>query len=221
MWTHYINTMLALNEDIKTLPTLKRSVLGCAFKAACDAKQISESHCTQYIAIMYATGASEDLILNIIEGGLAIYPSSSALWESLMKFYIQCEDDKKVEEVFKNAKRKLGNESYPIWNLYLKYLLVKTDESNKIKEFFEDIVKQPHANFRSLKVDCIENTAALFGVSNARKFFNSTIKNGFPCLEMYNKIAEIEELQVKTISAVYLNFQSKRSKLFITIYYIK
>jgi len=189
--------MLELNEDIKILPILKRSVLGCAFKAACDAKQISESHYIQYIAIMYATGASEDLILNIIEGGLAIYPSSSALWESLMKFYIECKDDKKVEEVFKNAKRKLGNESDPIWHLFMKYLLTKTDAPNKIKDFFQEIVKQPHANFRALKVDCIQSTAALFGVSNARKFFNNAIKNGFPCLEMYNKIAEIEELQVK------------------------
>lgn len=189
--------MLELNEDIKILPILKRSVLGCAFKAACDAKQISESHCIQYIAIMYATGASEDLIVNIIEVSLAMYPSSTALWESLMKYYIQCKDDKKVEEVFRNAKRKLGNECDAIWNLYMQYLLVKTDASHKIKEFFQEVVKQPHANFRSLKVDCIESTAVLFGVNNARKFFNNTIKNGFPCLEMYNKIAEIEELQVK------------------------
>lgn len=198
MWSFYLHTMLELNEDINTLPLLKRSVLGCAFKAACDAKQISESHCILYIAIMYATGGAENVILNIIEGGLAMYPTSPMLWESQIKFYIQCKDDKKVQEVFRNAKRKLGNEACPIWSLYMTYLfaLAKTDGSNKIKEFFQEVVQQPHANFRSLKVDCIENTAALFGINDARKFFNYTTKNAFPCLEMFNKLAELEELQV-------------------------
>lgn len=197
MWTYYLQTMLELNENIKSLPILKRSVLGCAFKAAYDAKKISESHCIQYIAIMYATGVTDDVILNIIDGSLAMYPTSAPIWESKMKFCIQCKDDQRVEKVFKEAKRKLGNESHSIYGLYMKYLFALENGKSALKALFKEIVGQPHENFRSLKVDCIENTAALFGVSEARKFFNYATTNGFLCLEMFNKLAEIEELQVR------------------------
>lgn len=197
MWTYYLHAMLELNENIQTLPILKRSVLGCAFKAAYDSKKISETHCIQYIGIMYATGAADNLILNIIDGSLAMHPMSAVLWESKMKFYIQCKDDQKVAQVFGKAKQKLGKDAHPIWSLYMKYLFTLEKGSQKMKAFFQDIITQPHENFRFLKADCIENSAALFGINDARKFFNDAFRNGFPCLEMYNKMVEIEELQVK------------------------
>lgn len=218
MWTFYINAMIELNENIATLPLLKRSVLGCAFKAAYDAKQISEEHCIQYIDIMYTTGAAEDMILNILEGALASFPMSVTLWESLMKFHIQSNDDCKVEEIFKNAKKELGNDAYPIWSLYMKYLftLMTKGQSKKIKEFFSQVVTEPSDNFRSLKVDCIEGTATMFGVNSARQFFNNAIKNGFPCLEMYKKLAEIEEMQVCQITD-----GSSVEKILINLYLIR
>lgn len=196
MWTYYLNTMLQLNENIKTLPILKRSVLGCAFKAAYDAKKISESHCIQYIGIMYATGAADEFILNIIDGSLDMYPTSVSLWESKMKFYIQYKDDQKLAQVFEKAKQKLGNDSHPIWSLYMKHLFTLGNGSKKMKDLFQKIIIQPHENFRFLKVECIENSAALFGVNEARKFFNDALRKGIPCVEMYDKMVQIEELQV-------------------------
>lgn len=197
MWTFYLHTMLKLNENIKSLPILKRSVLGCAFKAAYDAKNVSESYCIQYIDILYATEASDNLILNVIDDSLAMYPNSIILWETKMKFYIQSKDDQKVAQVFEKAKQKLGNDSHPIWSLYVKYLFAMENGSKKLQDLFQKIIIQPHDNFRFLKVDCIENVTVLFGVNEARKFFNVALKKGFPCLEMYNKMVEIEELQVK------------------------
>ncbi len=200
MWTHYLDTMLELNQNIKTLPILKRSVLGCAFKAALDAKKISELHCNRYIEIMIVTGAADNLILNVIDASLAIHPNSVLLWVAKMKFYIQRNDDQKIVQVFEKAKHKLGNDSPPIWTLYIKYLLtVNNDGEKRMKDLFQKIVIQPHDNFRSLKVDCIENTFALFGIKETRKFFNDAVK-GIPCLEMYNKMVRLEELQVNEYS---------------------
>ncbi|KAJ6639809.1 U3 small nucleolar RNA-associated protein 6 like [Pseudolycoriella hygida] len=195
MWTFYIRTMLELNENVKTLPILKRSMLGCAFKAAFAAKKISELLCLQYLVIMFGTGAADNVISNIIDESLDIYPNSISLWETKMKFYIDHKDEAKVKETFTNAKRKLGNESHSIWSLYLKYLFA-LNKKDEMKKLFEEIVLQPHANFASLKVDSIDFTATLFGVNEARKFFRDAIL-AFPCLEMYNKMSEIEELQVK------------------------
>lgn len=198
MWTLYLNAMIELNNDTTTFQSLKRSVLGCAFKAAYDAKQIGEVHCIQYINYMYTTGATDDVILNILEVVLTIHPTSTMLWESHLKFYIQCNNNQKVEEIFKTARTALGDESYPIWTLYMKNLftLKSTHRSSKINEFFLQVVKEPSNNFRPIKIDSIEYTAALFGINEARQFFNFAINNGFPCLEMYNKMADIEELQV-------------------------
>lgn len=201
MWSFYLDAMLALNENSKTtLPVLKRSVLGCAFKAAFASQKISEQHCVQYIAIMQATGATDNAISQLIDGSLAMHPKSTSLWEAKMKFHIQCNEDSKVDGVFVKAKQKLGNDSAPIWSLYLKYLFALDGggASAKIKSFFRDVITQPHENFRFLKADCIEHLATLFGVNEARKFFNDAFRNGFPCLEMYHRMIDIEELQVKS-----------------------
>lgn len=197
MWSYYVYAMLELNENIKSLPVLKRSVLGCALKAALRAKKISEPLCIQYIDIMHTTGAAADLILNIIDDSLAMYPMSVALWESKMKFYIQANDDQKIGQIFEKAKHKLGSDSTPVWSLYMNYLLSldeKAKGTKRLKDLFQKITIQPHENFRFLKVNALENSALLFGMKEARKFFSDACK-GFPCLEMFNKMVELEGLQ--------------------------
>lgn len=198
MWSHYLNTMLELNSDTKSLPVLKRSVLGSALKSAFEARKISEPLCLQYIDILYATGASNDLLSNIINGSLTMHPMSVALWESKMKFYIQANDDEKIVQIFEQARRKLGDYSPPVWNLYMKYLLSlneKAKAAKKLKDLFQKITIQPHENYRFLKVDALENSATLFGMKEARKFFSDACK-GFPCLEIFNKMVELETRQV-------------------------
>lgn len=198
MWTHYLNAMIELNNDTSTFTSLKRYLLGTAFKAAFDAKQISETHCVRYIDFTYTARATDAMILDVLEGVLSIHPTSKCLWECLIKFYIQKNDDRKVEDIFNTVRTKLGDESISIWSLYMKYLftLNSTKRSNKISQFFLQVVKEPSDNFRLFKVDAIEYTAALFGIKEARHLFNFTMKNGVPCLEIYNKLANIEELQV-------------------------
>ncbi|XP_037029458.1 U3 small nucleolar RNA-associated protein 6 homolog [Bradysia coprophila] len=198
MWSYYLNTVLELNENIKSLPILKRSVLGCALKAAFHAKKMSEPLCIHYIDILYATGAADSLILNIIDDSLTMYPMSVTLWESKMRFYIQAKDDQRIVQVFEKSRHKLGNDSPPIWGLYMKYLLTldeKVNGTKKLKDLFDKITIQPHENFRFLKVDAMENVTVLFGMKETRKFFNNACK-GFPCLEMYSKMVELESLQI-------------------------
>lgn len=198
MWSFYLHTMLQLNENIRSLPILKRCVLGCALKAAFHAKKICEPLCIHYIEILNKTGATDDLILSIIDDSLVMYPTSVMLWESKMKFYIKANDDQKIVQVFEKARQKLGNDSPPVWSLYTKYLFTLDEKANgakKLKDLFHKITIQPHENFRFLKVQAIENLAALFGMKETRKFFSDACK-GFPCLEMYSKMCELEALQV-------------------------
>lgn len=65
MWTYYLNTMLAINGDTKTLGPLKRRLMGQAFQQAERANRLSADLYLQYLQIMKAIGTNDEILSKV------------------------------------------------------------------------------------------------------------------------------------------------------------
>lgn len=201
MWNYYVNAMLELNNDLSTQSSIKRYALSRAFQAANASNNMSEDHYLQYIELLYANNPKDDNIAQVLQKATTIYGTSLKVWLLCMRYYIQDNKFKKVQEVFLNAKTKLGLKGADIWQLYLIYL--KTQQTSETSQEFERLVHevsaQPHASFNLLKAQILELLATTVSMKRARKTYQVFIKNFPVCYEVHDMMAELESKQVKFV----------------------
>lgn len=116
-----------------------------------------------------------------------------------MKHYIHINDAKQVQNVFKNAKKKLAHRAKPLWELYILYLQTIPDHVKQLKQLYDEATKEAHPDFDQLKCSYIEWGYQVGGIVLARVFYRRTCKTALPCLEIHNKMAEFELLEVSCL----------------------
>lgn len=198
MWTYYINAMLELNKDLSTQSSYKRYALGKAFQAANQSDHMSEGHYLQYIELLYSNNPKDENIIEVFQKATNIYKTSLKIWLQCMRYYIQENNFRKVQEVFQNAKPHLGPKGVELWQLYLVYL--KTQQNSETSLEFERLVYeiscQSHTAFNVLKAHVLELLATTVSMKRARKTYRSFIKHFPCCYEVHETMAELESKQV-------------------------
>lgn len=190
--------MLELNNDLSTQSSLKRYALSRAFQAANASNKMSEDHYLQYIELLYSNNPKDENIAQVFQKATTIYNNSLKIWLLCMRYYIQENNFKKVQEVFTTAKTKLGQKGSDLWQLYLIFL--KTNQSSESNQEFERLVYevsiQPHNAFNLLKAQILELLATTVNMKRARKTYQQFIKNFPSCYEVHDMMAELESKQV-------------------------
>lgn len=199
MWNFYLNSMIELNEDLTTLPSLKRYALSGAFEGANQSNQMTEKHYLQYIELMYSNNPKDENIEQVFQKATKIYKTSEPIWLQYVRYYIRENNFKKLKEIFESAKVQLGANGSDIWYLYLMYLrTLQTTEANKeCEHLIMEVAAQPHSTFNTMKAQILEHIAASINIKRARKTYNTFIKYFPSCYEVHEMMAELQAKQVK------------------------
>lgn len=202
MWNFYINAMLDLNNEISATSTqvgLKRFSLSQAFEGANNSNQMSETHYLQYIELLYSNNPKDENIEQVFQKATKIYETSENIWLQYLRYYIQVNNFKKLKDIFKAAKLRLGpTKGSDVWELYSIYL--KSLQSNEANSEFERLISevscQPHKSFNVLKAHILELLATTVSMKRARKTYKMFIRNFPSCYEVHEMMAELESKQV-------------------------
>ncbi|XP_055310345.1 U3 small nucleolar RNA-associated protein 6 homolog [Sitodiplosis mosellana] len=229
MWTYYINAMLALNNDTSSAVTqigLKRFSLSQAFEGANNSNQMSETHYLQYIELLYSNNPKDENIEQVLQKATKMFGTSESIWLQYLRYYIQANNFKKLKEIFKTAKLRLGaTNGSEVWELYLIYL--KSVQSNEANSEFERLISevacQPHRSFNVLKAHILELLATTVSMKRARKTYLLFIKHFPSCYEVHEMMAELEAKQLKRdldserhcLEMLILNFGKTRTDVWL------
>lgn len=164
-------------------------------------------------------------LVQVLERSTSKYNTSLKVWLQCLRFYIQQNNCKMVQEVFHSAKKHLGSEGHDIWHLYL--LFLKTQQSPESNVEFEHLVNelacQPYATFNSFKASVLELLATTASIKRARKTYQLFIKNFPNCLEVHEMMADLESKQLKRdvkcerscLEMLLLNFGKTRTDVWL------
>lgn len=205
MWNYYINAMLELNNDVSAAATqvvLKRFSLSQAFEGANSSNHMSETHFLQFIELLYLNNPMDEKIEQVFQKATKIYGSSENIWLQYLRFYIQADNFKKLKEVFKTAKLRLGSsKGAKLWEFYLIFLKsVQSNEANgEFERLITEIAGQPHTSFNTLKAHILELLATTISMKRARKTYQLFIKHFPSCYEVHEMMAELEAKLVSKI----------------------
>ncbi|GAB0094316.1 hypothetical protein DMENIID0001_095980 [Sergentomyia squamirostris] len=196
MWSFYINTMLELNQDNSVQANLNQQGLHTALKGAYEAGFLSESHFIHYIDQLVKTEDTQmEYVLEIFDKATKTFPLSGRLWEMWMRFHIQNESEQSLYEVFRQGVKKIGENSYPLWQLIIQYYQARSDLPNRVEQIFNEAMMQPSSVASKLKAQYIEFLAVTKDINSARQKYEELVRNTTPCLEIHEKMAYLESIQ--------------------------
>lgn len=190
--------MIDLNADLSSQSALKRYALSRAFDGANNSNQMSEKHYLQYVELLYSNNPKDENIGYVFQKATKTYENSENIWLQYLRYYIQQNNYKKLKEIFKIAKDRLGAKGSEIWELYLVYLksLQGYEANNEFEHLIDEIAIQPHNSFGFLKANVLELLATTVNMKRARKTYYEFIKNFPNSYEVHNMMADLEAKQV-------------------------
>lgn len=216
MWSYYVDAMCKLNDDTTYLIDYKRFLYFEALKECSKTDYMSELHYAQYLEILYHLSKRlEDQlkispILKTFDQAVGKYPKSTKLWMMYTTFYIQRSELSKVNSVLERAVPLLGIAAIPLWEKYLnftlshrspKYSAAFKKSSNKIMAF-----QQPEYN--KLKATLVELHAKKDDIAQARQVYKQIVSFNTNCVEVHEKMLDLEQTQVNTIFLGLFRFPS-------------
>lgn len=103
-----------------------------------------------------------------------------------------------IQNAFNLARKSLGTDSAPIWQLYLIYLKTTSGEKAKIEadRLINDVANVINPSFDKLKIQIIEMLATAYGIQKARATYELFSKNNPGSYAMHESMIELEANQV-------------------------
>lgn len=198
MWNYYIDAMLELNSDLSTQSSMKRFALKKAFEGANAANHMSEDHYLQYIELLFTNNPKDENIEKVFQKATKIYETSVRIWLLCMRYYIQENNFKKLQDVFKTAKFLLGPKGADLWQLYFIYLKsCRSSEAHvEFERYINELSRQTYATFNVLKAQILELLATTANMKKARKTYDLFVERHPVCYEVHEMMADLEAKQV-------------------------
>lgn len=216
MWTYYLDAMIELNKDLSSLSSLKRYALCRAFEAGNRSNKMSEKHYLQYVELLYSKNQKDENVERVLQRASKMHPKSLDIWFQFIRYHIRENNFKRLKEIFKTAKERLGSAGAEVWYLYLMYL--RTQQSTEANKEFErlivEVAAQPHNTFSTLKAKLLEHIAVSISMKRARKSYNLFIKHSPSCYEVHEMMAELEAKQVRTF---FINNKNSKTYFFFLL----
>lgn len=200
--------MLELNSDLSTQSSLKRMALKRAFEGAHLSNYMTEDQYLQYIELLCSNNPKDETIEKVLHKATQIHKNSLKIWNMRIRYYIQANNFKKLQENFVEIK-KLGAKGAELWHLYLVYL--KSCHNSEANSFFDRQIKelafQSHPSFNVVKAQMIELFAITVNMKRARGVYRAFIKHHSNCYEVHEMMAELESKQVSIDCGIYTRFE--------------
>lgn len=144
--------------------------------------------------------ADSELVEEVLQRALQRFADSVPVWTSYMETSIQSGNAANVLSVFEKARRQLAGDAQPLWTLYATFLLNDPLANAKsIRWLYEQATVQITPAFAGLKVDYLDyvyrHPEANGGMERVHAAFRLVVKSGHLCIEMVQKLAELEQQQ--------------------------
>ncbi|XP_065095311.1 U3 small nucleolar RNA-associated protein 6 homolog [Ochlerotatus camptorhynchus] len=199
MWSHYIDAMLKLNEDMSSHQKLRRRVLGVAFKKAFETGFLEEDKYAQYLKLLIHTDKPQDtFVTEVLEKALGAYPNSIKLWELHLNYLARKEASaEEFDAVFKKSLNKCTGDVLPLWIVRFQYYHTRTDLHQRLEKTFKEAINQTPAisvHFQPLYLEFLVITE---DIDAARKQYRQMQRSCCPCLELHRKMAQLESIQAQ------------------------
>lgn len=200
MWSLYIDAMLKLNQDMSTQQVLKRKRLAIAFKEGHESGLMSVDHYCIFIKMLSESNSGADIIESVLSEAVK-HHKSLKLYEVWLSTYIVANNEPKVYEIFRKADKELGVESFPLWRYTLMFYKTRYDDSSRLlKQLYKEACKKIYPEFGIFKGEYLEFCVLNMPMNKARAEYDELCKIPPPCLEMHQKMAQLESNLVARVS---------------------
>ncbi|XP_024215874.1 U3 small nucleolar RNA-associated protein 6 homolog [Halyomorpha halys] len=190
MWSHYLNYVLEINEDLTTLPTFKKNCLNNVFEAAHKENMLSEKH-----YLLWVRKVENVDTCKVLQWGTEKLPSSNKLWSWRLRYHLSKYDKDGAMAVFKEI---TSNPDIPdqanLWLLVLRcYQIIDTA---KAESLWNEGVNNPIVG-AVLKARYVEWLAMSKGIGAARKAYEILSTVPPLSLEVHHAMLKVEDAQPK------------------------
>ncbi|KAF7402853.1 hypothetical protein HZH66_005120 [Vespula vulgaris] len=200
MWSLYIECLLEINHDAGSLPNFKKKLLKNTLAQAHQAKKLKEKYYLHWIDMLSNDKKDENAqkkLEEILSSATEIIPNSVSLWHVRLRHLLVTRQEEEATNVFVKATQILGEKSLPLWRM--KLLHTQATSPDKTEEIFQAAV-QEHPNIsKDMKPSYIEWLVLTKSIQTARKMYDSLCLQPPMCLELHQKMAELELIQPEIV----------------------
>lgn len=194
MWSHFINAMLDLNQDVRSEGDMKRYCLAKAFNMGHKSKLMSVVHYQALVEMLLKSPNGISQVESILKEVLE-FNSSEKIYELWMQAYCKVDNESKFYEIFFQANEKLGvAKCVSLWHTALNFYEAYSEEhGKKLHVLLQEAAKQIHPEFGVFRAYYLEYTNRYESLKKTRELYDELCQLPPPCLELHKKMAEIEQ----------------------------
>ncbi|XP_018308031.1 U3 small nucleolar RNA-associated protein 6 homolog isoform X1 [Mycetomoellerius zeteki] len=203
IWSLYIECLLEINRNMRSLPNLKRKLLKTAFTQAHRVKKLKEEHYLHWIDILNADKESNKddegmrkKLDEVLQGATDIIPNGVGIWHARLNHLLQCGLEKEAYAMFPEVTNKLGEKALPLWKMRILHTQLKSLE--EVEESFQAALKYPLIA-KDIKTMWLEWLVLTKGIRAARKAYDKLYLQPLTSLEFHKKMISLELIQPETI----------------------
>ncbi|XP_011629699.1 U3 small nucleolar RNA-associated protein 6 homolog [Pogonomyrmex barbatus] len=196
MWSLYIDCLLKINNDLRSLPNFKRKLLKTALMQAHQAKKLNEKYYLSWIDLLTVDKEHDESarkkLKEILREATDALPNSLAVWHMRLSYLLQHDQEKEAYALYPKVTQLLGEKAVPLWKMRIFHARIRS--SDEVEESFQAALKYPLIA-RDIKPEWLEWLVLTEGIRAARKAYDSLCLQPPTTLEFHKKMAMLELIQ--------------------------
>ncbi|KYN05376.1 PREDICTED: U3 small nucleolar RNA-associated protein 6 homolog [Cyphomyrmex costatus] len=203
IWSLYIECLLEINRDLRSLPNLKRKLLKTALMQAHRVKKLKEEHYLHWVDMLNVDKKSSKddegmrkKLDEILQGATNIVPNSVGIWHARLNHLLECGLEKEAYAMLPEVTDKLGEKALPLWKMRILHAQIKSLE--EVEESFKAALQYPLIA-KDIKIMWLEWLVLTKGIRAARKAYSDLSLQPFTSLEFHKKMISLEFIQPETL----------------------
>ncbi|XP_014486143.1 PREDICTED: U3 small nucleolar RNA-associated protein 6 homolog [Dinoponera quadriceps] len=194
MWYLYVECLLDISRDSRSLANFKRKLLKIALSQAHQARKLTEKHYLYWFDMLSAKAGdvnAQKKLRQILREATDAVPNSVVIWYARMKHLLVSGRGKEVAAIYPKATQMLGKKALPLWKMRISHVR-RMKSSVKTEKTFRAAL-QAHAFIaKDIKPVYLDWLASTKGIEAAREAYNSMSLDPPLNLELHKKMASLE-----------------------------
>ncbi|XP_011686887.1 PREDICTED: U3 small nucleolar RNA-associated protein 6 homolog [Wasmannia auropunctata] len=201
IWSLYIDCLLEINRDLRSLPNFKRKLLKTALMQAHQAKKLKEEHYLHWIDILNTNGENDEGVRKkldeVLRGATDALPNSVGIWHARLNHLLRCGLEKEAYAMFPKVTEILGEKALPLWKMRILHAQIKSSE--EAEESFQAALQAHPLIARDVKPMWLEWLVLTKGIRAVRKAYESLCLQPPTSLDFHKKMITLELVQPETL----------------------
>ncbi|KMQ92686.1 u3 small nucleolar rna-associated protein 6-like protein [Lasius niger] len=199
MWSLYIECLLEINRDAKSLqllPNFKRKLLKTSLTQAHKAKKLREKHYLHWIDMLSDKEHDESeqkRLTDVLREATDTVPSSVGLWHARINRMLQSGQEKEVDTIFPKVTEILNEKALPLWKMRILHAQIRSSE--EAEKSFQAALKAHPLIAQDIKPVWLEWLVLTKGIHVAREAYKQLCLQPPNSLEFHKKMATLEYVQ--------------------------